>query len=124
MAELPRGQRLLPAGGVDSVSPLHMGIGMSTPITPSKWKKQAQSYLNDLGVQFADTAASLPVGKPAAAVKSKIEAVAGKAAQIRSKRVAGKPLYFTVERKTTEVGRVLKVKTFTYEGDYFGGNKP
>jgi len=70
------------------------------PLTPARWRKQAKTYLNALGVQFADTAASLP-----------------------KSRVAGKPLYFTVETKATEVGRVLKVKTFTYAGDYFGGNK-
>ena len=97
---------------------------MSTPISPARWKKQAQTYLSDLGVQFADTAASLPVSRPARAVKAKIVAVAGEEAEIRAVRLAGKPLYFTVESKATEVGRVLKVKTFTYAGDYFGGNKP
>ncbi len=93
-------------------------------VTPSAWKKQAEAYLNQLGVQFAETAAALPVRRPAPAIANKILAVAGQDVQIHAKTLAGKPLYFAVEAKATRVGRVVRVKTFTYSGDYFGGTKP
>ncbi len=99
-------------------------VGGAPRAASAKWKKRAQSYLSELGMQFADTAGSLPRRRPAPAVKNKILAVAGPDVEIRGKTLAGKPLYFAVNAQATRVGRVVKVKAFTYTGEFFGGTKP